>query len=295
MNANKSRFYETAAKGFAASALLYKVESLVHVEDEDDIWFWQQILSKFRPGKYKFRPGSRNENDKYTTGCVQCLKYEDFLSQRFFICIDSDFRYLLNENISAEKGILQTYTYSWENHCCFAEKLQHDFAQLTGLGEKFDFISFLQSYSEIMYLPFLFMLHCERNGLSEFGRDKFRNLITLQYRKGDEKRNGHPLLERLNKEVEVSINNVVGDVLINLDEEKALYEKKGLTSANTYLYVRGHSLYNLLLSIGERLCEGTDVDFKHNILKSALSFNGYYAVEKIKEDVAILNTIRKTY
>lgn len=139
---DKASFYMNAARGLAASTLLYNVDSIVHVEDEDDIWFWQQILSVYRPGRYKFMPGSVNEKAQYTTGCSQCLKYKDFLSQRFFICIDSDLRYLLNEDISAEKGILQTYTYSWENHCCFAEKLQQVFADMTGRGNDFDFSVF---------------------------------------------------------------------------------------------------------------------------------------------------------
>lgn len=98
----------------AASTLMYGVDSIVHVEDKDDIWFWQQLLAKYRGGRYKFKPATINEKGNRNTGCTQCLKYKGFLSQKFFICIDSDLRYLLEEGISAEDGILQTYTYSWE-------------------------------------------------------------------------------------------------------------------------------------------------------------------------------------
>lgn len=97
MNADKDAFYEKAAKGLAASTTLYGVDSIIHVEDKDDIWFWQQFLPKYRSGRYKFLPATTNERGNRTTGCTQCLKYKKFLSQKFFICIDSDLRYLQEE------------------------------------------------------------------------------------------------------------------------------------------------------------------------------------------------------
>ena len=294
MSVDKSKFYQTAAKRFAASTVLYKVDSLVHVEDEDDIWFWQQMLAKYRPGKYKFLAGSKNENNTHTTGCIQWLKYKDFLSQRFFICIDSDLRYLLGENISAETGVLQTYAYSWENHCCFAEKLQEDFSRLTGRGESFDFREFLRGYSGLLYRPFLLMLFCERNALAAFDRTHFSNLISLQYRKGDEQDNGKPLLERLRSEITEIIDEIEPTVNIDWEEEQRKCELNGVSPDNLYLYVRGHSLYNLLISFGDRLCARSGVDFEHNILKSSLAFNRYEAIEKIGEDIVIINSIRKS-
>ena len=91
---NKRDFYEKAAKGLAASTRLYGVNSVVHVEDKDDIWFWQQLLSKYRPGRYKFMPATLNEKGNRTTGCAQCLKYKDFLSSRFFINLQRIFSFL---------------------------------------------------------------------------------------------------------------------------------------------------------------------------------------------------------
>lgn len=292
MDAHKSKFYQTAAKGFAASTILYRVKSVVHVEDNDDIWFWQQILSHYRPGKYKFRPGSLNEDGTFTTGCWQCLKYKDYLSQRFFICIDSDLRFLLGEELFADNGILQTYTYSWENHCCYAEKLQHDFAQLTGRGDVFDFRIFLKNYSEIIYEPFIYMLYCERNKVKYFDKERFKAIISLQFRKNDEENNGTILLERLKKNRDTIMNPFKEEVEWSLEDEENRYKKLGLYRQNAYLFVRGHSLYNLLKSIGNRLCDGTGVDFEQNILKANLAFDKYEAMEKIKRDVSILNSIK---
>lgn len=80
MEADKRDFYAKAAKGLAASARLYNVDAVVHVEDTDDIWFWQQCLSQYRTGHYKFMRATTNEKGTSTTGCTQCLKYKDFLS-----------------------------------------------------------------------------------------------------------------------------------------------------------------------------------------------------------------------
>lgn len=296
MDAAKSAFYEAAAKRYAASTVLYKVVSVVHVEDKDDIWLWQQLLSKYRAGRYKFLPATTNESGNRNTGCTQCLKYKDFLSQRFFVCIDSDLRYLLEEEgISAENGILQTYTYSWENHCCFASRLQQSFNDRTQRGNEFDFTVFLSKYSEIVYEPFLLMLYHERNGMSQFNRDKFRQLISLQYRQGDENENGKQFLERLASQLAAATTNIKDTCGFDLTAETARYEAKGVNKENAYLYVRGHCLYNSLVSIGKKLCEGTNVDFEQNILKGTLAFEQYDAICRIKKDIIKLNDLRHSY
>lgn len=295
MDADKRAFYEAAARGMAASTLMYGVDSIVHVEDKDDIWFWQQLLAKYRAGRYKFKPATTNEKGNRNTGCTQCLKYRGFLSQKFFVCIDSDLRYLLDEAISAEDGILQTYTYSWENHCAFASQLQQTFDKYTHKGKEFDFSVFLSGYSEVVYEAFLLMLYQLKNGLTEFDRDKFRTIISLQYRRGDEKNNGKLFLDRLSLDLQTATKNIKDTCGFNMADESVYYETKGLRKENVYLYVRGHCLYNSLVSIGKKLCEGTGMDFEQNILKNALAFEQYDAISRIKADIGILKTIRRSY
>lgn len=295
MDADKRAFYEAAARGMAASTLMYGVDSIVHVEDKDDIWFWQQLLAKYRAGRYKFKPATTNEKGNRNTGCTQCLKYRGFLSQKFFVCIDSDLRYLLEEGISAEDGILQTYTYSWENHCAFASQLQQTFDKYTHKGKEFDFSVFLSGYSEVVYEAFLLMLYQLKNGLTEFDRDKFRTIISLQYRRGDEKNNGKQFLDRLSLDLQTATKNIKDTCGFNMADESVYYETKGLRKENVYLYVRGHCLYNSLVSIGKKLCEGTGMDFEQNILKNALAFEQYDAISRIKADIGILKTIRRSY
>lgn len=292
MDADKNAFYEKAARGLAASTILYGVDSIVHVEDKDDIWFWQQFLPKYRAGRYKFLPATTNEKGNRTTGCTQCLKYKDFLSQSFFICIDSDLRHLQSEALSAENGILQTHTYSWENHCAFASKLQQFFEEYTHKEKNFNFILFLQRYSEIVYQPFLLMLYQERKELNDFDRNKFKQCISLQYKQGDEEYNGRQFLERLSAGLAEAAKEIMDNCGFDFKKESAFYAAKGMQEANAYLYVRGHCLYNSLVSIGAKLCEGTGVDFEQNILKSALAFEQYDEISNIKADIRKLSALR---
>lgn len=292
MDAYKKAFYEKAAKGLAASTALYGVDSVIHVEDKDDIWFWQQFFPKYRAGRYKFLPATTNEKGNRTTGCTQCLKYKDFLSQKFFICIDSDLRYL-QEEWFAENGILQTYTYSWENHCAFASKLQQSFDECTHRQVDFDFVDFLQCYSRIVYKPFLLMLYQEREKLTGFNRDKFKQCISLQYKQGDELNNGLLFLERLSISLTEGTKDTIGNCGFVFETESAFYATKGMIESNTYLFVRGHCLYNSLISIGTKLCESVGSDFEQNILKSALAFEQYDEISRIKTDIGKLNALQE--
>lgn len=71
-----------------------KFKASVHLEDEEDELFWDTMLQAHRPGHYFYIYYSKNDNDNETHGCTQCLKYKQFLSKNFFICIDSDLRHL---------------------------------------------------------------------------------------------------------------------------------------------------------------------------------------------------------
>lgn len=292
MAVSKKAFFRDVAKGIAASTKLYKVDAVVHVEAQDDIWFWQQLLPKYRAGRYKFLPATTNEKGNRTTGCTQCLKYKDYLTQKFFICIDSDLRYLLEENMSVEQGILQTYTYSWENHCAFAPKLQHSLVKQTK-RVAFDFEAFLQAYSKIVYKPFLFMLYQEQNRLTTFGRNEFKQCISLQFQAGDELDNGNSLLQRLKEQFAEVLGDAINIPGFEFEKQVAVYAAMGLNFDNVYLYVRGHSLYNCLVSIGKKICSGTGIDFEQNVLKSTLAYGHYEEISKIQRDIACLKNLRK--
>lgn len=78
-----------------------KFKSSIHLEDKEDELFWDTLLQQYRPGSYFYIYHSKSDSGNETSGCTQCLKYEGLLSERFFICIDSDLRFLCGETLSA--------------------------------------------------------------------------------------------------------------------------------------------------------------------------------------------------
>jgi hypothetical protein len=102
-----------------------RLKAVVHLEDTEDELFWDHQLQKASPATYHFLAYSKNDRGNEARGCEQCLRYRPFLTNRFFICIDSDLRQLRGEEgLSPDNFIAQTYAYSWENHFCESEYLQ---------------------------------------------------------------------------------------------------------------------------------------------------------------------------
>lgn len=105
--------------------------------------------------------------------------------------------------------------------------------------------------------------------------------------------NGKAFLERLSARLAEATKDIIDGCGFDLEQESCFYAVLGLREENAYLHVRGHCLYNSLVSIGTKLCENTGVDFEQNILKSSLAFDKYDEISRIKTDIHMLNTIRK--
>lgn len=125
-DAEKRAFYQSAAKRFKAELRMRGGTAAVHIENKNDEVFWWKVLHQAYPkGKFRFISSSRSIGGNMTSGCTQCLQYREFLDRHFWIAIDSDYRYLSEEpDIDARHFILQTYTYSFENHFCYWQNLQ---------------------------------------------------------------------------------------------------------------------------------------------------------------------------
>ncbi len=273
MTAEQKDFYRLAAKGYAASALAYHVDAVVHLENANDEWFWRNVLEHYHPGRkflFKGSSSSLSAKGKMTSnvsGSIQCLKYVGNLSSRFFICVDSDYHRLLGDmQFDAQKYVLQTYTYSWENHMLYSPALERRHNEIVPRSKNFSFKTFLDSYSVAIY-PLLCGLVA-----GSISADEIKRLVPTQYVGGDEKNNGQALIERVAK------------LLPHIEAEPI----KEIPPSNAYLYVRGHSIFNTVVSIGEKLCEGTGVDFKSQILLSSIAFDEYDEIKKVASDTCVV-------
>lgn len=102
-------------------------------------------------------------------------------------------------------------------------------------------------------------------------------------------------LERLFHGITEKTKDIIDNCVFDFDKESEYYAAMGLKEENAYLYVHGHCLYNSLVSIGTKLSEGTGVHFEQNILKSALAFEQYGEISKIKMDIKTLKVLRTTF
>lgn len=272
--------YESLALHYANEALILKAVATVHLENSNDEFFWNPILEHIKPGMYNFVGFSKNENDVETSGCAQCLKFKGYLSKKFFVCMDSDYRIFgIGDSVSANEFYAQTYTYSWENHLCFAADLQNRLT--TALKGKnpsvnLDFIVFLDKFSKAVYPIVLQYLSMKRDGVAGFTKGMFNNLFEFHLVNADYANDGDGIIRKLNAQFSAFIAPLKSIYNFNLQQEIAYYAPMGLSQENAYLRMRGHTLYNFINKIGSHICKGTRIAFGKNVLKDAVLYNLHY-------------------
>jgi hypothetical protein len=269
----QARFYTNLAK-------TPHCQAVVHLEGEDDETFWNYQLQSVCPGRYRFIYHSKSNSGKETTGCEQCLRFRPYLSKHFFICIDSDLRLLRGEkNLDVHQYIIQTYTYSWENHLCEGYHLQKCLEKYESIN--FDIENFLQKFSQIVYKPLLYLIgysaDSETNQL--WNISKFNACIPLQPKRIDLRNNGSSYLLAMKLLFDKALLGLNSNMLQSIDS---------LTETNAYLHIQGHQLYKLILHIGTMLCSNAGVAFRTEVLDKNVCTEGYHEIEALQADLKIL-------
>ena len=262
-----------------------RLKAVVHLEDTEDELFWDHQLQKASPATYHFLAYSKNDRGNEARGCEQCLRYRPFLTNRFFICIDSDLRQLRGEEgLSPDNFIAQTYAYSWENHFCEAEHLQARLVKLLPNVE-FDFRIFLQGLSKIVYEPLLYLVHYSQSSElnQQWNISKFNACLPLQPKRDELANNGRAYLERVAKLFREAIANL---------QQNVPMKNEYLDETNAYLHIQGHQLYKLVLNIGTLLCRGTKVAYKTDILDKALHTEGYVEIDNVQSDLVKITSAK---
>ncbi len=123
----------------------------VLVEGLGDIPFWTNLLSHFIPNLQYHQIDVPFCSSKGTMGKDEIMQYKDFLSKELILCRDSDNVYLYApETTWLQKPFLyQTYTYTKENHLCYAQNLSKICHEIT--LQHFDFEPFIKKYSQITF------------------------------------------------------------------------------------------------------------------------------------------------
>lgn len=290
--AEKHAFYESAAKRFKAELRLTGATAAIHIENKNDEVFWGKVLHHVYPqGKFRFIAASRNISGNMTCGCTQCLQYKPFLDRRLWIAIDSDYRYLTEErDIDAKHYILQTYTYSFENHFCFPKNCQRaaipldEYDATNASTHGFNFNNFLRSYSKIIYPLLVWQLYLQHIDAEAFPKSVFHRLLSIPVGPKSLERDGDPVLQVLKDRA----HKLLAHLKRTYPEAdttwfEARCNAQGVRRDNCYLFVRGHQLYDLIVAQGHKM----NRRFEKELLKD-LCFDEYDEIRRIREDILLL-------
>lgn len=306
--------YKRLAIDFRGQAKLRRCDAAVHVEAAQDQQFWDTIFHHFLPHhRFHFISHSRTWGGSMASGVTQCMNFIPYLGKDFFICIDSDYRYIMQEkDINIRNYIFQTYTYSIENHYCAAPGLNYVCEKASGQTNAiFDFELFLKQYSETVFELFLWHIYARTTFAFKFGRWEYYQVIGLRRNAPypDIHNNGEAELAVLNERVQFKL-----DVLkrmhpfADIEPVRQRMNELGVRSDNVYLYLRGHNLFDAVVAIGRKVCEKllekrkiqhysearkiADIysgghDFESHV-KHNFSFGKYSEIIKIEEDIKTL-------
>ena len=285
-----TRYIEARALDFAnVPKIDRRFTASVHLEHKADERFWDTVLQATHKGQYNYIYESRGEKDgNLTSGVDQCLRYKSYLSKTFFVCIDSDLRYLLQESgIDAVHYVLQTYTYSWENHYCLAEQIQQRLTALSPeAAAKFDFAGFLNQLSCSAYEPLLYLLEAlDKKLVSGNIAGAFNDCFPLQCTVAVLGNNGAQLASQIQANLQQFITNPAF-AQIDIAAAKEKYQQLGLIDTNAYLHLRGKNIFRLLAHIGNVVCRPYQINFKAQVLLPSLQLSGYWEIDKIHTDIA---------
>jgi hypothetical protein len=285
----REEHYQQLAIDFKGQAKLRRCDAAVHVEAAQDQRFWDTIFYHFIPQwKFHFISHSRTWSGTESSGVTQCLSFKPYLGKNFFI---------------------QTYTYSIENHYCAAPGL--DFVCKRASGETngiFNFEFFLKRYSEIVYELFLWYINARITFDFKFDRWEFYQLIGLRRNAPypDINNNGESELAFLNARVQNKLRMFEREYpLTDIKPMRKRMIDLGVRADNVYLFLRGHNLFDSVVSVGRKVCEkllenrkiqhyteshriaeiySGGHDFEEHI-KHNFSFGKYSEIIKIEKDI----------
>ena len=225
---------------------------VAYVESYDDVFFWSNLLRPLETDGYFFEV-MLPSNSSLCKGKKIALANElgNRLGRCMIACVDADYDYLmqgvtaLSAQVCSNPYVFHTYAYAIENFQCYAPAL-HNVCVMVTLNDRrvFDFELFLQRYSEIIWPLFVWNIWCYRYGTyKQFSMLDFYHVVQL-----NQLNYYHPeqTLEHLRHLVNAKVSRLQRQFPQGRKTYKPLREELlalGLTPQTTYLYMRGHDLF----------------------------------------------------
>ena len=230
----------------------------VEVEDTIDRDFWSDLLGELCPEKeLHFDPYHTILNEDGTSertgkGKSQILKASTDFNAWHIGCVDSDYDWILSDytdvgkTISGNKYLLQTYAYSIENLMCLSSTLDDFCRENAEEIVDFDFVDYLTRLSKTIYPLLVWSTYLCSKGNQDFTPASWREVLVNTEK--DPEASLAIIEAKAKAKIEEFDKKYAGEITDKEDFEFDNIIMKDVTDDETYLYVRGHELFDQILN-----------------------------------------------
>ena len=239
---------------------------VVYVESYDDVFFWRSVLGRYEDDKLTFdiMLPSRNQHlDRGKKAAISNMLKG--VGRDMIACVDADYDYILQGSTEMSRQMLEnpyifhTYAYAIENFQCYAKGL-HETCVMVTLNDHriFNFERFLQSYSQTIWPLFVWhVVFLQRRKMTmHFDMCEFNKVVVLP---SVRIQNPKWAIEYLSKKVRAKMFQLerrFPKLKDALPETERMLRDLGINDDNTYLYIQGHHLFDLVVSpVVQTVCD----------------------------------------
>jgi hypothetical protein len=272
-----SRYFEAANNLKPKNA---RRRIIAYVESYDDVYFWRTVLSSFENDTRYFEVMLPSRSN-LTKGKKSVLMnfIGDRMGEDMIACVDADYDYLMqgatqtSDKILSSPYVFHTYVYAIENYQCYAQSL-HDVCVMVTLNDHsvFDFVDFMQQYSEACYPLFVWSILLYRRGLyKDFTISDFCKVVELGgFNMRSPEKSINNLRNKVYRRAEMMRRHYpsLTDSYDKMDQE---LRQLGITPDTTYLYIQGHHIFdNIVAPILGNVCEYLRRERENQIYRQAV-------------------------
>ena len=239
---------------------------VVYVESYDDVFFWRSVLGRYEDDKLTFDimlPSRNLHLDRGKKAAISNMLKG--VGRDMIACVDADYDYILQGATEMSRQMLEnpyifhTYAYAIENFQCYAKGL-HETCVMVTLNDHriFNFERFLQSYSQTIWPLFVWhVVFLQRRKMTmHFDMCEFNKVVVLP---SVHIQNPKWAIEYLSKKVRAKMFQLerrFPKLKDALPETERMLRDLGINDNNTYLYIQGHHLFDLLVSpVVQTVCD----------------------------------------
>ena len=239
---------------------------VVYVESYDDVFFWRSVLGRYEDDKLTFDimlPSRNLHLDRGKKAAISNMLKG--VGRDMIACVDADYDYILQGATEMSRQMLEnpyifhTYAYAIENFQCYAKGL-HETSVIVTLNDHriFNFERFLQSYSQTIWPLFVWhVVFLQRRKMTmHFDMCEFNKVVVLP---SVHIQNPKWAIEYLSKKVRAKMFQMerrFPKLKDALPETERMLRDLGINDNNTYLYIQGHHLFDLVVSpVVQTVCD----------------------------------------